>query len=517
MKKKLILNCPPRTAVAYARYSSTGQRDVSIDQQLRDIRAYAEREGYTIVHEYADHARSGFKNTASRTDFLAMISAASAGSFDTILCWKVDRFGRSRSDSAIYKEKLSRLGVSVLYVMEPIPEGAAGFMTEGMLEVMAEWYSRNLSENVTRGMHDNARRCLYNGTKVLGYTRGSDGHYAIVPEDAATVRHIFSRYLAGYSAAVICRDLNASGFRSSRGCKFTPQNLLRIISNERYTGVYIWGEIRIPDGMPAIISRSDWEAAQRMKKKTARHVEQRAMDFLLTGKAFCGHCRKAMIGDSGTSKSGTTYYYYTCQGRKSRSGCRKKNHRKEDLEDLVIDFLFDHCLNDAEIEKIARLVKKDFDERAKNSPLEGMKKELGEISRKIANTNRAISAGIFGQSTLEMLHDLEENASDLKASIAVEEFTLSTMADPDRVEFFLRKFLDLDRNDPEDRRKLINYFLNSVYVYDDELKIIINFTEDAQIVPLDSLPDTSECSDSIQCRVLPGTHPNTTILYVVRI
>ena len=48
-------------AVAYARYSSAGQRDVSIDQQLNDIRAYAEREGYTIVHEYADRAKSGIR------------------------------------------------------------------------------------------------------------------------------------------------------------------------------------------------------------------------------------------------------------------------------------------------------------------------------------------------------------------------------------------------------------------------------------------------------------------------
>ena len=69
-------SCPPRTAVAYARYSSAGQRDVSIDQQLADIRAFAKREGYTIVHEYADHARSGFKNTTARTAFQAMITAA---------------------------------------------------------------------------------------------------------------------------------------------------------------------------------------------------------------------------------------------------------------------------------------------------------------------------------------------------------------------------------------------------------------------------------------------------------
>ena len=72
MKKPNIPTCSPRTAVAYARYSSAGQRDVSIEQQLADIRAFAQREGYTIVHEYADHARSGFKDVSARTAFQSM-------------------------------------------------------------------------------------------------------------------------------------------------------------------------------------------------------------------------------------------------------------------------------------------------------------------------------------------------------------------------------------------------------------------------------------------------------------
>ena len=55
--KKKLTTCEPKTAVVYARYSSHSQRDVSIEQQIQDIRAYAEREGYTIIHEYADRAK----------------------------------------------------------------------------------------------------------------------------------------------------------------------------------------------------------------------------------------------------------------------------------------------------------------------------------------------------------------------------------------------------------------------------------------------------------------------------
>ena len=139
MKKTATPSCPPRTAVAYARYSSAGQRDVSIEQQLADIRSFALREGYTIVHEYADHARSGFKNTSARAAFKAMMSAAETGAFDTLLVWKVDRFGRNREESSVFKGRLRRFGVRVLYAMEPIPEGSAGVLLEGMLEATAEW------------------------------------------------------------------------------------------------------------------------------------------------------------------------------------------------------------------------------------------------------------------------------------------------------------------------------------------------------------------------------------------
>ena len=158
--KKTLTTCEPKTAVAYARYSSAQQRDVSIEQQLRDIRAYAEREGYKIIYEYADHAKSGFKNVERRTQFQAMIQAAASGAFDTVIAWKVDRFGRNRRESATYKGQLADNGVKVVYAMEPIPDGAAGVLTEGMLESLAEWYSRNISENTKRGQRDNAIKGL---------------------------------------------------------------------------------------------------------------------------------------------------------------------------------------------------------------------------------------------------------------------------------------------------------------------------------------------------------------------
>ena len=508
MKKPSSPSCSPRTAVAYVRYSSAGQRDVSIEQQLADIRAFAKREGYTIVHEYADHARSGFKNTSARTAFQSMIAAASDGSYDTIIAWKVDRFGRNREDSAIYKGKLRRFGVRVLYAMEPIPEGSAGVLLEGMLEATAEWYSRQLSENVTRGMTDNAMKCLYNGTRIIGYSRGPDGRYALNPDEAAVVRNIFDLYTSGWSAARIARQLNAHGLRTSRGCAWNPESLIRVISNERYTGVYIWGDIRVPDGMPAIVDRKTFDEAQRMKKKTGRHIEQGSVDFLLTGKAFCGHCGSAMIGDSGTGKNGTRHYYYTCQAHKARKDCDKKSVQKDALEDHVVSFVLDVALSDPQIEKTADAVIQLQEEELKHSPLSAMEAEYEETKKKIQNINNAIAAGIWNTSTSAMLKELETAAEDLRISCETLRYSQTQLMDRDRVIFFLRQFSKGDRNDPHFRRHVIETFVNAVFVFDDHLKIVINNCEGNQTLRPPDLPDSS---DNDKNGVLLVTHPNTKV------
>lgn len=510
--KNKHLSCSPRTAVAYARYSSAGQRDVSIEQQLADIRAFAKREGFTLVHEYADHAKSGFKNTESRGAFKAMMSAAETGSFDTLIVWKVDRFGRNREESAVFKGRLRRFGVKVLYAMEPIPEGSAGVLLEGMLEATAEWYSRQLSENVIRGLTDNAHRCLYNGTRTLGYVRGPDGHYAIQPEQAAIVQEIFKLYRAGYSSASICRILNGQGLTSINGKPFNPQSVLKVISNERYTGMYIWGSIRIPDGIPAIISRSDFEEAQQMRKKTARHYETGAVDFLLTGKAFCGHCGAAMVGDSGTSKTGARHYYYSCQAHKARKGCHKKSLQKDYLESSVIDFILDYVLSESQIEKTVSAVMDAQAEEMKSSPLLSMEQELSSINKQIDNINNAIAAGVWSSSTVEKLKALESSAETLRISVESLRYSQAQLLDHDRVLFFLHQFTAGDRNDPLFRQFIIRMFVNAVYVYDDYLDLVVNNVDGNIRFPLTDLPPApSPGSDKIKNALPACLHPNSMV------
>ena len=254
-----------------------------------------------------------------------------------------------------------------------------------------------------------------------------------------------------------------------------------------------------------------------MKKKTARHVEQGAIDYLLTGKAFCGHCGAAMIGDSGTSKDGTRHYYYSCQARKARKGCSKKSLQKDYLESRVIDFVLDHVLSEDHIEENADVIMALQAEEMKRSPLSAMEVEYAETQKKIRNINNAIAAGVWNSSTSSMLKELEDQAEDLRLSVEMLRYSQSQLLDRDRVIFFLHRFTKGDRNDPLFRRHVIETFINAVYVFDDHLDIVTNNREGNQRFPLEDLPADPDpdpgppCSDCVSSGVPSVIHPNTRI------
>ena len=124
------------TAVIYARYSSDNQREESIEGQIRECTAYAEKNGITIVKHYIDRAISA--KTDNRPEFQQMIKDSDKKLFDIVLVWKLDRFARNRYDSARYKTQLKKNGVKLMSATEIISEGPEGIILESVLEGYAE-------------------------------------------------------------------------------------------------------------------------------------------------------------------------------------------------------------------------------------------------------------------------------------------------------------------------------------------------------------------------------------------
>ena len=171
--------------VIYARYSSSAQTEQSIEGQLRVCREYAEKKGFNILHEYIDRAMTGTND--NRPEFQRMIADSKKQNFKFVLVYKLDRFSRSKYDNAIYKHKLQENGVKVISATEAISDTPEGIMMEGLLEMFAEMYSKDLSQKVKRGMRENVLKGLTIGGKVLyGYkedkTRPAEEEYLKVKE-----------------------------------------------------------------------------------------------------------------------------------------------------------------------------------------------------------------------------------------------------------------------------------------------------------------------------------------------
>lgn len=458
-------------AVIYARYSSSGQREESIEGQLRECHDFARRNGLTVVGEYIDKALTG--RTDRRPDFQRMLRDCERGVFKAVICWKMDRFARNRYDSAMYKYKLKKNGVRIFYAKESIPEG---IILESVMEGYAEYYSENLSQNVKRGYYDSALELKTLGQTVLGLRKGADGRFELDPATAPVVRRIFEEYAAGDSAKEIYTRLNAEGYRTSRGGLFNKNSLRRILQNEKYVGVYEFKDIRVEGAIPAIVERELFEKCQSMVERHHRApAALRETSFLLTAKLFCGHCGEPMTGDGGTSRTGRVYYYYTCNGRRAHK-CKKERAPKAWIEQLVIDELVALIHSDDFVNEVADKCM-EYQQRTKDdSALRGLEARQKENERAIQNMLAAIEAGIITPSTKSRLMELEAERAQIEKGIA-QQLISEPELERDQVVYFLERFRSGDVNDEGYRAFLVDTFLNAVYLYDDDkLVLVLNYT-----------------------------------------
>lgn len=468
---------PSSNVVIYARYSSDNQREESIEGQLRECRAYAERNDMKIIGSYIDRALSA--KTDARPQFQKMIQDSNAHRFQFVLVWKLDRFSRNRFDSAYYKRALSKNNVKVISATEPISNTPEGIMLESMLEGMAEYYSAELAEKVTRGHTDNALKCKFNGGSVpLGYRINEERHYEPDPVMSPIVKEVFERYAGGESIKELCADMNARGIRTGYGRKFVKSSFQNMLRNRRYLGEYRYRDIVTENAFPALIDQETFDKVRaRMKaNKKAPARSKSDEDFILTGKLVCGNCGALMVGDSGTSHTGATYYYYKCGHRKRKEGerCHMKAFRKELIESFVVKRALGYVLQDSVIAMLADALVEN--QKRENTHLPALQEELEKVNKKIDNIAAAIEEGIVTQTTKERLTALEAQREELQISIFEEE-TSHPKLTKEYVVQWLKSFKQRDLRDPKVQRQVIECFVNTVYVFENKLIVNLNLRD----------------------------------------
>ena len=468
------------TAVIYARYSSDNQREESIEGQIRECTAYAEKNGITIVKHYIDRAISA--KTDNRPEFQQMIKDSDKKLFDIVLVWKLDRFARNRYDSARYKTQLKKNGVKLMSATEIISEGPEGIILESVLEGYAEYYSADLAEKVVRGQTENILKGRCNGGRgTFGYTLDSERKFHIDPLTSPFVLESFKKYNEGSTMKEIRDWLNENGIKNPVGGAFTYNSVEHMLKNRRYIGELKFRDVVVPDAIPPIIPLELFEDVQEKiaKNKKAPARRKAEDDYLLTTKLFCGYCGALMFGESGTSRTGEVHRYYKCATAKKHKGCKKMTVRKQWLEDLVVNQTMQLVKDDAAMESIIAKVMELQNKENTNIPL--YEKQLRDAESGIQNMLNAIQAGILTSSTKERLEQLEETKRELEARIAEEELAKPKVTE-EFIRFWLLRFRKLDMSLKDQRQALVDTFINAIYLYDDKVLITFNYKEGTQTV-----------------------------------
>ena len=484
------------TAVIYARYSSDNQREESIEGQIRECTAYAEKNGITVVKHYIDRALSA--KTDNRPDFQQMIKDSEKRLFDIVLVWKLDRFARNRYDSAHYEYQLERNHVKLVSATEPISDSPAGIMVKSMLTGMAEYYSAELSEKVVRGMTENVLKGKYNGGTIpIGFKVDEEKFFQVDPLKAPFVVEAFQRYNDGATMKELMNWLNDSGVTTNRNQKFTYNSVQKLLTNKRYIGENHFKDIVMPDSIPAIVDKDLFEEVQQKIKKNSRAPARHKAedDYLLTTKLFCGMCGAMMFGECGTGRNKVVHHYYKCATAKRFKTCKKKTVRKEWLEDLVIAETMKLIQDDAVIDAIVAEVMELQDQENTTLPL--LEKQMREVENGIENMLNAIQAGVLTNSTKSRLEKLEAQQKELEVRIAEEKIARPRLSE-NQVRFWLTRFRKLDPNVKSHRETLINAFVNAVYLYDEKVLITFNYKDGTKTISFNEIAakDVSEGNGS---------------------
>ena len=356
----------------YARVSTTKQaeKDLSIPDQLRQMRDWCKRRGFAVGAEYVEPGASATDDR--RPVFQQMIAEATLdpSPFEAVVVHSRSRFFRDLFECLRYERTLKRAGVRIVSITQETSDDPSGEMASKIFSLFDEYQSKENGKHTLRAMQENARQGFFNGSKPpFGYRTveteaiGNKGRkktrLAVDPSEAAVVRRIFDLYLHGLDGAEmgaksITAHLNATGI-TLRGQRWTRSRVHGVLSNETYTGTYRFNRVearthrRKPEAewvtvaVDSVVDEATFaRAAARRHSRAPAQTPPRIVGSptLLTGFLKCGCCGAGMTLATG---KGGRYRYYKCNTRigQGRTLCSARSIRMEKLDATVLHALAD--------------------------------------------------------------------------------------------------------------------------------------------------------------------------------
>jgi site-specific DNA recombinase len=445
----------------YARVSTTEQAEegYSIDEQIRLLKLWCERQGYTVHEVYVDRGLSG-KSIKGRPALQQLLNDAKQKEFDIVLVWKMNRLARNILDLLKIVNLLEQKNISFKSFSEDYQtETSSGKLQFHMMAAISEFERGNIAENVKMGMLARAKEGSWNGGQVLGYDsieftsdnkKRKTTKLVINDKEAQTIRKIFELYTEGHGYKSIANKVNKEGHRSKKGNLFSINAIRTILTNPVYVGFIRynvrrdWNEKRRNNINPEpviekgkhkpIISDETWDKAQSILKSRSRTPNRvHSGEYPLTGIMKCPACGAGMVLGRTTNRkkdgSKRVLEYYVCGEWKNKgtAACRSNGVRTEYADHYVIGKVSQITNSDKLIKDIISRI--NGGKNQKSSPLkkeyEILKKSLSGIQAKKDKVLGLYEDGVIEKVVLlERLEKLNEEKGITEERIAPLELQL---------------------------------------------------------------------------------------------
>ncbi len=419
--------------VTYCRVSSDEQasKDISIPAQRKALHRWVDEQlDHALLEEFVDEGESAYAPADKRPGFCRMIAYCRKHDVELILVHKLDRFSRNREESILFKSLLRKHGVRVQSITEHYdPETPQGFLYEGMIEVINQFYSMNLATETLKGMRENAERGHHNGGRVpYGYRlervpdAGGREHSRLVVGPDAEVEAIRTMFDLAVNGGLGCKsvanEMNRRKVPAPRSRHWNTSTVAAILGNRVYVGDQVWNKrgkdkklnpesdwIVVEGTHEGLVDRELFEKRQAIASKRTfrqRKSEVRQVNYLLSRMMRCEHCGSNFVGrrQKYTNAKGETYDHlrYYCGGylRKGASVCPSFPIVRDWLEEQVLGVLRTQICAPARMAELERLVRQKIDARRQTYGQDpgAVQRRIDAVDARIQNYYRAIGEGL---------------------------------------------------------------------------------------------------------------------------
>ncbi len=411
----------------YARVSTTKQadKDLSIPDQLRQMRDWCSRNGYSVGKEYIEPGASATDD--KRPVFQQMISDATAkpSPFEIVLVHSLSRFFRDFLEFALYERRLNKAGVKVVSITQQTSEDPAGEMARRIFSMFDEYQSKETGKHTLRAMKENARQGFFNGSRTpfgfkteeldLAAAKGKKKRLVIDETEAPLVRRIFDLYLNGLNGVELGSKQIAAHFNERgstfRGTKLTRTRVHSMLADTAYMGEYIFNKKqvrtrtwkpeaeRIKVSVEAIVSPDVFRAVEAKRHQRAPSVTPARIvnsPTLLTGLLRCANCGAGMTTATG---KGGKYRYYKCNTRIGQriGACSTPAVPMAKLDRAVLSALADKVLTPERLKEMLRELKARLKkaQSGQDDQARVLQRELAELELATNRLYEAVEKGVL--------------------------------------------------------------------------------------------------------------------------